>query len=795
MDRASSYKKVKAEKKVNRDLENVAQIISDLDLKLICACIIGFLISRVTMLYMMSSASISYLSLFAFTGNRYYGVLISVVLGIVSIGNKTETLKYILAVAVVTVLNFWIGQKKDKLSIQAITASVAVLIAGIAKSLMVGISLYFIFMAILESILVFTLTFVFDKAVSRIMDDFPKKYFTNEELISMAILAGGAIVGIGNIHFGNVYIRDILVIFMIMTVGYRGGAVAGTSSAITLGLFMLLSNNFTAQQAVMISGAGLVCGLMQELGKIGSGIGFIMGGILLSVYMNNSIVDKRIAISSIIVFAAFIIIPNKFYDRLKTVINFDSNLEDKQYIAKVQDITSERLKSFSAAFDKLSETFSNLSEKRTSLTQKEISRLFDDVAAKVCNNCGMSTYCWEDYFYDTYQTMFSILAAAEKKGHIDESDIPFEFKGKCTKLSEFVFTTNRMFELYKNNLIWYNRIIESRKLISEQLNSVSNVIGNLSNDIKLELNFKDDIGKSVQAELIKNNIDVLRVIVLENKYGKYELNISLKPCYGRRMCSREIIPVVNKALNKKMKSKNVGCNISKEEKICNLRLIEEPKFRVVSGIARASKDESQISGDSYTFMELRDSQCLMALSDGMGSGIRANRESTASIELLEEFLDSGFDRDTTVKVINSVLVLKSNEESFSTLDMCIINMYSGICEFIKIGAAATYIKRGSTVEIIHSTSLPVGMLDKVDIESTKKKLKDNDLIVMITDGVIDSVGETDEKKIWIENLLKNYRGNNPQDIADFILEEAKNNMGGNIDDDMTVLVARVWDKK
>lgn len=793
MDKASSYKN-KIESK-NKDIEVILNFISNIDSKLVLACITGFFISRVTMLQMMSSASIAYLSLFAFTGIGYYGILISVILGIITISSSTEILKYLLASAILTIFNFFIGKKENRLSLQAITGSVAILIAGLSKTITNGVSFYYIFMAILESILVFTLIFVFSKAVIRITSSNEKKYFNNEELISIAILFGGALVGIGTLNIGNLYIRDLLVISMIMIIGYKGGAVAGTSAGMTLGLFMLLSNNFTPEQVIIISGAGLVCGLMQELGKIGSGIGFIIGGLLLSIYLNKDIIDKRIALASSLSFLIFILIPNKVYDKFKTALNFDESKEDKNYIIRIQNITASKLKGVADAFNKLSTTFNNLTEKRTSLSQKEVSKLFDDVACKVCSGCGMSTYCWENYFYNTYQTMFSILAAAEKRGYVSEDDIPLDFRNKCVKLNDFVLTTNRMFELYKNNLVWYNKIVESRKLISEQLKGVSEVVSNLSLEIKSELNFKDDLARIIKNELDKNRLGVKKVIVVENKYNRYEVTLECKACYGKRICSKEMIPIINKILGRKMKPETLGCSILKEDKLCNLKLIEEQKFRIVSGVSKLTKDGSKISGDSYTLMEIKNNECLMALSDGMSSGVKANKESTASIELLESFLDSGFDKDITIKMINSILVLKSTEESFSTLDMCTIDMYTGIAEFIKIGAASTYIKRNNNIEIIRSTSLPVGILDKVDMEITKKRLKDNDLIIMITDGILDSNKNNSLNEEWLEKVLKDFKSYNPQDVADYILKSAKENADGNIDDDMTVLVAKLYERR
>lgn len=790
MDRTGAYRKAKTKEEPYRSL-SLKNLLVHINYKLAMSLLIGFFISRVSVLNMMNPSSIAYLSLFSFTGSSYYGILVSVLLGLVS--SQTDLLKYMLAFAIITAINFFIGEKKDKLMLQAVMGTVVTFTAGIVKALALGISLYFIMMAILEAALVFAFVFLFHKAVRRIQQVTIEKYFTNDELISIAILAAATVIGISNIEIANVHIVYIFVFLIVMVIGYRGGAVLGGSFGLILGLLLLLTNNINTEQIVLIASAGLLCGFVHGLGKITTAAAFILDLVVLSLYLHNNISDTQLYIEACLAAVLFIIIPKKVYEQIKTVLSFDQKVEDKAYVLKIQEVAVENLKAFSRAFSKLSDTFSNISEKRRNLSQKEIAKLFDDVATKVCSECGMKTYCWENYFYNTYQTMFSILAAAEKKGHIDENDIPFDFKNKCVKLPQFVDTTNRMFEIYKNNLMWNNRIIETRKLISEQLESVATVINNLSNDMKLELNFNEDLEKTIRLAL--SGYGVERVMVIEDKYGKYEVTLSIKPCYGRKVCAKEIIPIISKILDRNMKSQDLGCNISKEEKLCNLKLVEEQKYKVVHGVARAVKNSSHVSGDNYSFMEIRNDQCLMALSDGMGSGSRANRESAASIELLEEFLESGFDKDVAIKMINSALVLKSAEESFSTIDMCIIDMHEAIAEFVKIGAAATYIKRGNDIQVISSTSLPAGILSNVDMEMTKKRLKDGDIIVMVTDGVLDSSDEIiKHNDQWLEKALQDIKSNNPQDIADYILQRAKDNAKGDIQDDMTVLVSKFWEK-
>ena len=229
---------------------------------------------------------------------------------------------------------------------------------------------------------------------------------------------------------------------------------------------------------------------------------------------------------------------------------------------------------------------------------------------------------------------------------------------------------------------------------------------------------------------------------------------------------------------------------------CNIRFMEDQKLRITSGVAHRAKS-SRGSGDSYSAMELRNGSSLLVLSDGMGSGERARRESAATVGLLEDFIESGFDKELAVRLINSVLILKSNEESFSTLDICSVDLYTGSAEFIKIGAAETFLLRNGHVSVIKSSSLPIGMLNDVDIEVTERELKHGDIVIMLTDGVTNAgLGGsiTENYENWVKSALKNCPFNNPQEIADHLLSEAERRSRNGAKDDMTVLAARIWVK-
>ena len=177
----------------------------------------------------------------------------------------------------------------------------------------------------------------------------------------------------------------------------------------------------------------------------------------------------------------------------------------------------------------------------------------------------------------------------------------------------------------------------------------------------------------------------------------------------------------------------------------------------------------------------------------MGSGKRARDESSAAVDLLENFLDSGFEKRLAVKIINSVLTAGNSDESFATLDICTVNLYTGDAEFVKLGAAPTFLMHGGKVSVISSSTLPIGMLKYVDMEVSRKQLTHGDILVMVTDGIVDASGAADKEE-WIAGALSGCGYVNPQDIADYVLFEAQRLSDGQVNDDMTVLAARVWEK-
>ena len=264
------------------------------------------------------------------------------------------------------------------------------------------------------------------------------------------------------------------------------------------------------------------------------------------------------------------------------------------------------------------------------------------------------------------------------------------------------------------------------------------------------------------------------------------LRILLPKEHSWEICEGRILPLLKEF---------VGVNIVKtEERLVDdntwsVTLVEEPKLRISAYCCSKPKNSENICGDSFIFTDLENGRYLLALADGMGSGKRAGMESAAAVEMYEDFTQAGFFRDDALELINSLISGKN--ESFSTLDICTVDKYTGKAEFIKIGAVSTFILKRKGVEILKSNTLPVGILENVDTKIYEKRVEKGDVIVMMTDGIFE-VGKSGENEYKFIEMLEKRKKTTAENTAKKIMETAIKMGESKINDDMTVLVANIY---
>jgi len=774
-------------------LKPLKAIIINNQLKLNVALgLIGFLLGRAVVLDYLSPFGLAYLAIYSLQGLNLGFALTGVLLGVFTIGEKEILLKYFISsiifiVAHLATTRWRINQK----AVAAVCIAIANFVAGYFVYYIRNYYIYDMLMIIIESLLIALLVYVYDGAFPVLKNLKARKTISGEEIISISVLLAFCFIGADFSIYG-LSIKNISMILLIILFSFYGSAGTGAALGIILGIIQSLSGSIIPAAIGVYGLCGLLAGIVKGIGKVGVVIAFILGNALMTFYINGS---TEVLIKFYEILAAcilFILIPNSFVKKALTSKKiFTSDLvKDKAYNKKFKEYTTDKLSEVASVFDELALTLKDSVNGKEIYSQIDAAEILDQVVSKCCSSCGMVNNCWKRDFYKSYQYLFSFLTQIENEGSIRLESIPNAFRERCVKPEEMISSIRYYFDLYRNNLNWKKKINESRMVVCEQLKEVSTVVSDLALQIDIDINFNHSLEELIIVALDTQGIYVQDVSVAEVGSG-IQIEIKVPSCGGRRDCIKNVIPIINNVTKKKFVKKDIQCLTTNNSQCC-IKLKEAEKYQILTGIAKATKS-GPVSGDNYSFIELKDSKFMLALSDGMGTGYKASVESGTTIRLLEKFLYAGFDKDLAVKTINSLLLMKSNEETYATIDLTVINQYNGEVEFVKVGAVSTFIKYEDHVDVIKVGSLPVGILKNVEMEFIKKKLNDGDFVIMVSDGILDSNQSEINKERWMADVIDNINTRNPQKIADEILSTCIEINGGIACDDMTVMVAKIWE--
>ena len=329
--------------------------------------------------------------------------------------------------------------------------------------------------------------------------------------------------------------------------------------------------------------------------------------------------------------------------------------------------------------------------------------------------------------------------------------------------------------------------------MQSQLGQISKAITNIATQIQEEVEEKEEY--TIEKEKIlmllrQRDIAIEELWIRRKREDRYFIDMYLN-IINQGIINNDIEKIesiLTDVLKEKIKLNERTSKITKGKSL--LTFISEDKYEMNIGITGNTKSKSTVSGDSILNIRLNDGKNLIAISDGMGSGAEARKSSQIAIKMLERLLSSGFNQNISVELINKA-VLNSTEEIFATLDIAIVDLYKGNIEFIKNGACPTYIKNDNKVQIIKTLTLPTGALEEIKLTTYDKDLANGDVIVMCSDGIVDSNVEYKNKELWLKYLLEDMETQNPQKMADIILKEAIDNNYGISKDDMSVVVLRV----
>ncbi len=342
----------------------------------------------------------------------------------------------------------------------------------------------------------------------------------------------------------------------------------------------------------------------------------------------------------------------------------------------------------------------------------------------------------------------------------------------------------------RQEYLWQKKLFESRGLLADHLKEMAHIMADVAKEAYQYRPVGERKYRQAAHYLKEAGILLKNMMILENDDGHLTLSLMLKPQTQENITVQDVADLVSVAMNVRLRaSGQAPLFLAGEWSVYYFQ--EEPSFHILTGFAKATKETEKISGDNYTFCETEQGRMAAILSDGMGSGEKASEESGKVIEMMERLMEAGFRKEAAVQIINGALAAGEQEQNMSTLDICDLNLYTGACEFIKIGAACTFIKRDHLVDRLSARNLPLGVFQQIEPETIHRQLQDGDYIIMLSDGVLDALEQGIGEEILPE-LIGKISHTNPGEIARQILNYCLHQSKGKIRDDMTVLVIGIW---
>lgn len=439
---------------------------------------------------------------------------------------------------------------------------------------------------------------------------------------------------------------------------------------------------------------------------------------------------------------------------------------------------------FVTSLEKLSNAFLNLEEKRTSFTEDEYQEICDEVRERACKHCERKEVCF------AHEMLREVLDTIENYGAELNIEMKRKMQKQCVRAPKFLRIAVDVYKNDKQRQAWEQRMLENRQGCAVQLERFARMIQHSTKELDASIFEDEHLVKKIKMKFAKIGLKLLSTVFFVTKDGRYEIHVTVRATGGESVATKDVAKVIAECTGRKMV-------LGKEERLTvgaeygTIVCVETVKFHTLQGVAKIAKGCSKISGDNFSMIDLPGGKQGVILSDGMGAGQTAFRESAMVVEVLEELLGAGFPEETALQMLNTAMVMGREEVKFSTIDMSLFHLHTGKCEIIKAGASTTFLKQKGKVERIKSTSLPMGVMAKLEVDQTEYQLEDGDMVIMITDGVMDAlpVGEQD---FLMQMIIEGTQIQNPKEMAHHILEQVLKCSGEVPLDDMTVLVIGIW---
>ena len=601
-----------------------------------------------------------------------------------------------------------------------------------------------------------------------------------DEKVCGGILLISLFCGLGAVEFFSVDFVRLFSTFIILFVSMFSHAFS-ISLGVCMGIGVSLCTGEISYIA-LFSFMAIICSVFKD-NKFYAFFSVLLADVLIGLYFNAFLsYGVYNFISVVISGVVYLCLPKKLLEKVGGLLFLKSNNSgSKNLVLKNKIMLSNKLRTTADVFYELDKSFRKLT--KGNLPVESAKKMITvEIIQNTCEGCKHKQECFRRLGDSAKEIFTNLTNVGFEKGKVSLVDLPQYLTSRCTNINNLIMNANSLLSQYGEYSNMINNLDASKILIAEQLSGVSKILRNLAENTGQNISFDTEKEEKIKEELTYNNIIISDIVVFDKDYNTCNISLVLKECDVNNNKLLEVISRVCKSnfvIDEIMPSETSG------QVVLNLKTA--PPYDITFGLSQATKGESDVSGDTYSFIRLDNDKYLVCLCDGMGSNDKAYETSSTAISLIENFYKAGYDSSIIIPSVNKLLNI-GRSDVFSSLDVCVVDLKTAVVDMIKLGACVGFIKQDDKTSIIESGALPMGILEEVSPKVTKTALNNGDMVVLVSDGIIDAFGEEEKLK----NYINNNACTNPQVFADNILLAAKEFDKNFPKDDMTVLVGKIY---
>ncbi|MDD3193101.1 MAG: SpoIIE family protein phosphatase [Oscillospiraceae bacterium] len=692
--------------------------------------------------------------------------------------------RYIAAVALAVAVKWVLPPRllqKHRIWMAPAIAFAAVFLPGLALASLRGYLVYDVVICLSESVLAAGSCFFFQRAALALLLREKLATLNSKDVSCLIISYALLVMALGSFLVGDVSVGRIAAVVTILLAAKcgreSGGAIAGVTAGVTMGI---LGGDFSFLAASYGFG-GMLTGMFAELGSVVQALVFVVVNGLTALIMGSEYQAYSILYEIFLGAVLFLLIPASAVQSLV----FWGRQRSDAFSKTAREVVLSKLKFASAALTDIGEATRQVSQKVGEAKGGSVADVFAAAAERVCKVCPQKPVCWGEQYHSVMDGFNNLTGILRQKGKVAAADFPGYMGERCDHKWELANEICAGYERFSSKREARAQAQSLRGVVTDQFTGMSGMLDALAQELTGIEQAEFPVGDKISALLERENLSPISVSAYTDQTGRMTVEAVIPAFKLARMDQTAMTLWLSELCQRRLQLPAV----SEVENAVHLRWIERTAYAVQTAKLQHPCDGQTLCGDALEEIWDGRGQVHLLLSDGMGSGSRAALDSSMTVCLLKKLVTAGFSFDAALELANAALLVKSEEESLSTVDVATVDLYSGETQFLKAGAAPTFVYRDGSVVKVEGASMPAGILKGVDFAKSRLKLHAGDWIIMVSDGILLDGSD------WIFDQIKLSARKSAEELAQDIWQTAQRRRTGGHDDDASVLVCKIVDKQ